>query len=133
MLESNIKRITMQAATAYGSDTLTGTGGTTGYQRFCKVDSAGLAVRSGSGEMAIGVMEGKPLAGGDSLPVKVDGQMKVMGGGTIAIGARVMSDASGRCVAATGATAFVLGIALTAGVIDKMLVIDAQAPTKFVT
>lgn len=96
---------------------------------FVTVSSAGNVAVSGAGDLSVGVVQDGPV-GTASVPratsVRYGGITKVVCGGTFAIGDKVSSDASGKCVKYTAASVYtgtpytvsgtqVLGVALEAG------------------
>jgi hypothetical protein len=86
--------------------------------RFVSVNSAGRVAITGAGAHASGVLQGTPDAIDKTAEVAMlngSGKVKVMSAGTIAAGAKVMSDASGEALTAT-ATNHVLGTAAMAAV-----------------
>lgn len=102
------------------SATFTPTTAVISQYRFVKVTTGGEIAYSGNTEDAIGVaLVASALNDQTEIPVAmIDGATKctVEAGAGITVGARVMSDASGRAITAVGATARVLGWALqTAG------------------
>jgi len=76
----------------------------------------GMLRADGTGEV-IGVLAGKPISGQPGA-VGIAGKLRVRAGGTIAIGAKVTTDANGLAVA--GSTN-VLGTAATAGVNGQLM------------
>jgi hypothetical protein len=72
--------------------------------KFVKMNSSGqMAVCSVAGEESDGVLQDMPAAAGRAGCMAIGGQTKVLLGGTVAQGASVATDASGRAVtAATG-------------------------------
>ena len=120
-LEGNLIRVTKKITEDLSSDTLTGTAATTGFQRFVVAGGTTAVptmVRCGAGALAYGILDSKPEAD-QAAPVKVQGISKVMLGGTVTPGTEVMSDASGRAVAATSGL-FVCGIVEDGGAIDEI-------------
>jgi hypothetical protein len=91
---------------------------------FLKVDTAGAVVLAGAGEDVDGVLMNDP-ASGRVAQVAVDGIVKVKCGGTIAAGASVASNASGKAVAATTGQ-MVAGKALEAGVTGRIISVLLQ-------
>ena len=82
--------------------------------RFAKVGtSEGNVKLSTAGDLAIGVTTDVDSAAGKPCDVQLDGIARVEAGGSIAFGARVVSDANGKAV--TIESGDVLGIALEAG------------------
>lgn len=98
--------------------------------RFVAVVTAGEVDESVNTGDAIGVsLEASAAASGTPIPVAIlDGaKILVESGAGITVGARVMSDATGRAITATGATARVLGIALeTASNSGEMITVLGQ-------
>ena len=81
---------------------------------FCVIDSNGqLAQVSSAGGDADGVLQNAPAAQGRAAALAYAGKVKVVAGATVAAGAKVQSDASGRAIAAASGD-HVLGKALTA-------------------
>ena len=89
-----------------------------------------------SGGMAVGV-SGESSAALASAAIQVysltSHKVPVEAGAAITKGDRVMSDATGRAITATGATSRVLGVALeTAANAGELITIATQSPTDFV-
>lgn len=83
-------------------------------QYLCAVaNSSGNAALAGAGVDITGVIQNKPTSGKATTIFSAPGISKVRAGAAVAIGAKIMSDASGRGITAT-ATNQGLGIALTA-------------------
>lgn len=85
--------------------------------RFVSFDSNGTVGLTGSGVDAIGIsLEASAADTQVAIPVALlDGAiLEIESGAAVAVGDRVMSDATGRAITATGATARVLGFATTA-------------------
>lgn len=84
--------------------------------RFVKASTtaAKQVVQTVAGENAIGVLY-EPGASGTTVGFANGGILTVYAGGTVAVGAKVASDANGRAVTAAS-TNHVLGVARTAGV-----------------
>lgn len=74
--------------------------------------SANQAVVCGDGENALGVLINAPISG-EPAAIAFSGVVKVSAGGSIALGARVASDAAGEAVTAASGD-YVLGVALEA-------------------
>lgn len=92
--------------------------------RFVKVTGAhqaGLSTNA-SNEQTIGVLQNKPQQVGDAASVAISGVSYMQSGGTLAAGAAVKSDSTGRAVTATVGTDVVLGIALAATTAADQLV-----------
>ena len=85
----------------------------------------------GAGEAALGVAQGKIHNDATDVPVRLlnaAGTVKVQLGATVALGAKVMSDANAKAITAT-ATNSVLGQALQAGVANDIIEIIPQPAT----
>lgn len=80
-----------------------------------KLDTNGKIVLTDATSLTLGILQTKPLAGQVGT-VAVDGVSKILLGGTVAAGARVMCNASGLGIAATTAGNAVIGIAQEGGV-----------------
>lgn len=87
--------------------------------KLVKVTASNTVEVAGAGELAIGVLQDKPVAdqGGN---VTVIGLTKVVAGGTIAAGAKVAANATGQAVVAAAGNE-VLGIAQEAGVANDVI------------
>ena len=88
-----------------------------------KLDSNGNVVLCGANEVAIGVLDGKPKAG-ERVAVNILGTSKVVSGGEIAVGSKVVSDANGKVVTmpVEAGTYNVIGIALESSSGDGQLI-----------
>lgn len=95
--------------------------------RFVKLNSSKQSVLAGAGETAIGIQQDKPSALGRAGEVRIFGISKCALGGTVTVGDKIASDASGKGVKATAATvlggtpeplagSYVMAIALESGV-----------------
>lgn len=103
-----------------------------------KLDNTGKAVLAVAGDFCTGVVQNAP-ANAATAVVRVAGVTKLIGGGAVAIGSAVASDAAGKgkvasaLVQATGAGSNVLGIALTLGAaataFNVLLTHSGAAPT----
>ncbi|WP_299085076.1 capsid cement protein [uncultured Paraglaciecola sp.] len=105
--------------------------------RFVAVVTAGEVDESIAAGDSIGVsQEASAAASATPIPVAIlnGGKVDVEAGAIVTVGARVMSDATGRAITATGATARVLGIALnTTGAAGEMItVLASKAAGEFV-
>ena len=111
-------------------------------RRFVNFTANGLRLAGNAGD-AVGVTleaydDSEFDAGNasDVIPVGLldGGRLEVQAGAAVAAGARVMSNASGQAITATGATARVLGIAQTAaGAANEVItVIGLKAAGEFV-
>lgn len=78
------------------------------------------AVVCGAGENAIGVLYEPSSQIGGAIAIAKGEKVRGFAGGTVAIGARVASDAAGKFVTAAAGD-YVLGVASTAGVADVMM------------
>lgn len=68
---------------------------------FVALGSTGIAVVSGSGGKAVGVLQDKPAALGRAGCVQYDGVTKVKAGAVVAKGADIMSNTSGQAITCT--------------------------------
>ena len=105
-------------------------------QRFVNIVTGAEVDEALSGGMAVGVSGNESLAAA-TTPIQVyllDGAMvPVESGAAVTLGTRVMSDATGRVITATGATARVLGVAMeSAGGAGEFITIATQSPSDFV-
>jgi hypothetical protein len=66
-----------------------------------KIDSNGQAALAGAGEPAVGILQNKPTAGQSATVWTFGPRSKALAGGTIAAGALVAADSSGKFVTAT--------------------------------
>lgn len=99
--------------TGHQTDTMVGAADLTGKEYYaCKRTGSGLAVCSTAGENVDGIIsEGK--AAGLHSSFKTGNQLKAIAGAAVAVGAKVMTNASGKLITAT-ATKHVFGTAITA-------------------
>lgn len=81
--------------------------------------TAGQVVVAGDGENAFGVLLNDPTAG-QAATVAIAGKVRVVAGGTVAIGARVAADAAGKAVTAASGD-YVLGVAVTGGAANTVI------------
>lgn len=88
---------------------------------FVKVSGAGV-VLAGDGDEAAGVLQNSPISG-EAASVAVSGMVKVVAGGTIAVGAKVGADAAGKAVTAASGD-IELGIAREAAVANQVISMD---------
>jgi len=105
--------------------------------RFVSVVADGEVDETLSGIDAIGVsQEASAAASAVPIPVAIlnGGKIDVEAGAVVTVGARVMSDATGRAITAVGATARTLGWALnTTGAAGEMItVLASKAAGEFV-
>ncbi len=97
--------------------------------RFVTIESGGLVDETTAAADAVGVSQEESLATASvAIPVMLldGGKIEVEAGATVTSGARVMSDATGRVIDATGATARVLGFALNGGAVGEAITIVSQ-------
>jgi len=83
-----------------------------------KVNASGLAEICGAGENALGILQDKPESGEVGC-VMVLGESKAIYGATVAAGANLMTDASGRLITATG-TNPVIAVAKDGGAVNEI-------------
>ena len=76
-------------------------------------------VASAGGD-AVGILQNNPAAAGRAAEVAYSGIAKVVAGATVAAGARVQSDASGRAIAAASGD-IVLGRAISGGAVGEVI------------
>lgn len=86
-----------------------------------EIDAAGAAT-----DAMIGVVADAAIADGSWGKYQCGGLAKALAGGTIAVGDRVTSDASGHCIAASAGNA-VIGVANTAGTAAALFELDLDA------
>lgn len=97
--------------------------------RFLSILSGGIVDETLANADAVGVSQEDSAANASvAIPVMLldGGKIEVEAGATVAAGVRVMSDATGRAITATGATARVLGISLTSADVGEALTIVSQ-------
>lgn len=92
--------------------------------RFVKVTgehTAGLAVTTAN-EVPVGVLQNKPQNVGEAGQVAISGVSRIQLGGTVAAGAAVKTDTTGRAVTATlpGDIALVLGVLTKGGAVGQL-------------
>jgi hypothetical protein len=111
------------------SISLTPIAGAVAVLRFVQMNAAEVE-QCGNTLDAIGIsLEASAVATQIAIPVALlDGaKLEVEAGAVVAAGVRVMSDATGRCITAVGATARVLGTSLTAsGAAGEVITIIAR-------
>ncbi len=105
--------------------------------RFVEVVTGGLVDESTAAGDAVGVsLEASLAAASVAIPVSLlDGsKVEVTSGAAVAAGVRVMADATGRAITATGATARVLGFSLSASAnADEVItIVGIKAAGEFV-
>lgn len=105
--------------------------------RFVSILTGGLVDESLANADAVGVsQEDSAAAASVAIPVLLldGGKTEVEAGATVAAGVRVMSDATGRAITATGATARVLGISLNgADAGEALTIVGQKAAGEFVS
>ena len=100
------------------------TNGAVGQFEFVTQPDANARVgRAGAGVRSAGVALQPATAAAQAIAVAYDGRVQVISAGTIAAGAAVMSNASGRALTAT-ATNVVVGYALESAVINQVMTIE---------
>jgi hypothetical protein len=105
--------------------------------RFVSILSGGLVDEALANADAVGVsQEASAAAASVAIPVMLldGGKTEVEAGAAVTAGVRIMSDATGRCIDAAGATARVLGISLnaTAGAGEAVTIVGQKAAGEFV-
>jgi hypothetical protein len=105
--------------------------------RFVSILAAGLVDETVANADAVGVSQEDSLAAASvAIPVMLldGGKIEVEAGAAVTAGARIMSDATGRCIDATGATARVLGFALnaTSAAGEVVTIVSLKAAGEFV-
>ncbi len=97
--------------------------------RFVSIEAGGLVDETTAAADAVGVAQEESLAAASiAIPVMLldGGKIEVEAGATVTAGVRVMSDATGRVIDATGATARVLGFSLNGGSVGQAITIVSQ-------
>lgn len=89
--------------------------------KLVELNSSGqVSACNAAGELSIGVLQNKPSAAGQAAEVAIVGSVsKVVLGATVAAGAKVTTDASGRAVTAVS-TNTVIGICLKGGAVNEI-------------
>lgn len=104
--------------------------------RFVSILAGGLVDETLANADAVGVSQDDSAANASvAIPVMVldGGKIEVEAGATVAAGVRVMSDATGRAITATGATARVLGFSLNGvDVGEALTIVSLKAAGEFV-
>ena len=105
--------------------------------RFVEMSGASIQQVGTSANDSVGVaLEASAAASFDAIAIALlDGaKVEVEAGAAITAGVRIMSDASGRAITATGATARVLGVALQAATAagEVITVLGQKAAGEFV-
>jgi hypothetical protein len=94
-------------------------GGSISINTFVKLDStAGQVVASSAATDKVRGVALQAASTNDSVPVQTFGRAKITAGEAISLGAEVMSGTGGKAYTLSGATAYVLGQALTAAAAD---------------
>ena len=103
-----------------------------GFQyRFVKItgaSTAGLADTTAA-EIPVGVLQNKPQVENAAATVAISGVSLVELGGTVAAGAGIRNNASGKGVTATAGTHNVLGVALQGGTTGKVVPVLLLGPS----
>lgn len=97
---------------------------------FVTLNSSGNVAVTGASGDAIGVLQNKPAAAGRAAAVAIGGRTKMLLGGTVAKGAQVVSDSTGRAVTAISGE-LILGICVeggTVGLIGSIIFDRASNP-----
>ena len=84
-------------------------------------DSAGRVTTAGAGVNSLGIQQNAPAAIDRGVTIVADGISKMKAGAAITIGAKLMSDDSGRGIAATSGNS-VLAIALSAATAANQII-----------
>lgn len=108
--EENLSCISLPAAASVAAS----------QYRFMIMGTTGVQRNTVSGGNCIGVNQGKEAVVGAPVQTAIGGVTKIVLGATVAKGAKVMSDITGRAITATGDGAHVLGICVDGGVVDKV-------------
>jgi hypothetical protein len=77
-----------------------------------KIDSSGKAALAGEGDIAIGILQNAPAALGRAASIAYGGVSKVVGGATVAAGARFSFNSSGLAVGVGSGDDHAMGIVL---------------------
>ena len=94
-----------------------------GKNLFVKAGTDTDKVKKGTaGAAVLGVSGDEDTASGSNIVVQTSGNVKVLAGGTIAVGDRIACDANGKAVAA-GASTETYGVALTAGASGDLITV----------
>ena len=122
---------TQVAAANYGNGA--GLSGPGGSGQFLVVAQSTVADRtvvlaSAIGQQAFGILQNKPLAG-QAADVAFAGQPKAVAGGTIARGAALMTDASGRLITWTAGSGYAqLAVAMESAVVGQIFSVTWAVP-----
>lgn len=90
-----------------------------------KIDSSGNIALAGEGDIAVGILQNKPGAAGRAACVAVGGVSKVVGGATVAAGARFSFGSAGTGIAVGSGDDHAMGVvieALSSGKIGTVLI-----------
>ena len=91
--------------------------------RFVTLESDGQIDKAdAAGEKCFGVLENDPASGGEATVV-VQGQTRIVCGGTVAAGAELQTDASGEAITAAAGDV-VMGYAMEAGVDGQVIAME---------
>lgn len=96
-----------------------------GQYRFVVVNGSGQIAAPSAGVRAVGVLQSKPAAAGDAATVAVAGVSKVEAAATLAAGAKVACDATGKAAAGTTGHHYV-GVALAGGDAGELIPVLLQ-------
>src|SRR5437763_894650 len=83
------------------------------------IGSNGKAAVAGAGAMIVGVLQNKPKTT-DTAAVRVSGLTKMVAGGTVTAGDKIMVNASGQAALATTGN-YVIGLAEESGVVNQVI------------
>lgn len=100
-------------------------GGTIGQNLIAKYSGTSVVLATAGADLSIGVLDTpNGVVNGERCDVVLAGLTKVRLGGTVAAGAKVMPDASGRAItaaASAGVNVSVVGVVQQSGVIDDIV------------
>jgi hypothetical protein len=77
-----------------------------------KIDTSGNVAVAGEGDIAVGILQNAPAATGRACTVATGGVSKVVGGATVAAGARFSFDSTGKAVAVGSGDDHAMGVVL---------------------
>lgn len=97
---------------------------------ICKLSNAFTAVQATAAtDLAIGVSGDVAAASLDSVQVNVAGTVKVTAGAAVAVGVKLMSDATGRAITLSGTGKQIVGIALEPAAAANDVILVLLAPS----
>ena len=101
---------------------------------FMKIGSTGIVICAAATDCPIGILNNNPAANG-TAEVQVTGLVKILAGGTIAIGDRIGTDSAGKgvaYVAGTDTTKYLVGQAVSAAASGEYFtaLIDCLSPAR---